>query len=75
MAKELPTAEQEKLSTENEKKEPSISEQHHEDQTVYPNGNTLALVMLALYLGVFLVALVRFSALEVNNQGTELDRN
>lgn len=67
MATELPTVEREKLSTGNEKKEPSISERHHEDQTVYPNGTTLALVMLALYLGVFLVALVRFPAFRVYN--------
>ena len=61
MAEELPVVEQEKISIEDARKEHSISEQD-EHQTVYPNGKTLALVMLALYLAVFLVALVRFSA-------------
>ena len=75
MAELLPMAQQEKGSTENAKKEPSISEQHAEDQTVYLNGKTLALVMIALYSATFLVALVRFSAFEVHHdQETETDR-
>lgn len=73
MAEERPIGEQEKKSTEVAKKEPSISipssEQHDDDQTVYPKGKALALIMLALYLAVFLVALVWFSALEAHNQG------
>lgn len=74
MAEERPTDEQEKKSTEVAKKEPSISisssEQHDDDETVYPKGKALALIMLAIYLAVFLVALVWFSALEAHNRGT-----
>lgn len=75
MAKEPRTGEQEKSSTEVAKKEPSISnsssEQHDDDQTVYPKGKALALIMLALYLAVFLVALVWFSALEAHYRGNQ----
>ena len=75
MAEEPPTGEQEKISTEVANKEPSISnsssEQHDDDQTVYPKGKALALIMLALYLAVFLVALVWFSALEAHCRGNQ----
>ena len=77
MAEERPFSEHEEKSTENEKQEPSISnsssEQHDDDdQTVYPTGKALALIMLALYLAVFLVALVRPSPgppLEAHTRG------
>ena len=60
MAELLPTGNQEKIPTENAEREPSISEQNDEDQTVYPNWKILTLVMIALYSAIFLVALVRF---------------
>ena len=64
MAELLPTGDQEKIPTEKAEIEPSISEQDDENQTVYPNRKALALIMVALYSAIFLVALVRFSAMK-----------
>ena len=73
IAEERPTGEQEKKSTEVAKEDlsnsTSSSEQYDDDQTVYPKGKALALIMLAIYLAVFLVALVWFSVLKDHNRG------
>ncbi|MCJ1436570.1 hypothetical protein MMC27_005950 [Xylographa pallens] len=63
MAHERPTDEQERQSDEDAQKRPSISisssERENDTQPVYPTRKALALIMLALYLAVFLVALDR----------------
>ena len=66
---ELPTVEQEKASMENEKQEPSAS-RNDEENTNFPGGTTLALIMLAVYLAVFLVALVSSSSFSYSSLTT-----
>lgn len=50
------------VDTEKASEEPSVPKED-EGQTQYPGGRTVALIMIALYLAVFLVALVSSSTL------------